>query len=251
MKSLCAYVINLDRAPERWAAMQEVFKETNIVPVRVAAIDGKKLSLPLLDFDVKGFQRWHGRQVNTYEVGCYLSHLKALQTFLESNQEHALIAEDDLCLETGFGEMLEASFKNASHWNILRLTGLHEGKPIPIAALTDDYSLCVQMVRQKGAGAYLIDRKAASIFINKLSPMWLPWDHAFDREWFFGLKALTIKPFPISQTEEKFESSIQGNAQPKLAPWKRWLTTYPYQATNEVARWLYRGRAAIRLSKLC
>lgn len=245
MKQLHAYIINLDRAPERWVAMEQVFKGTTIVPVRVAAVDGRTLSLRQSDFDAARFQRWHGRFINIYEVACYLSHLKALQTFLESGEEHALIAEDDLLLESGFCNMLEAVFKNPSRWNLLRLTGLNKGRAIPVGRLTDQYSLCVQLARQKGAGAYLVDRKAASVFINKLSPMWLPWDHAFDREWFFGLNALSVIPFPISQTTERFPSTIQKNSQPKLVFWRRWLTTYPYQIFNEVARWICRGGAIL------
>ncbi|HLB34656.1 MAG: hypothetical protein A3F67_02805 [Verrucomicrobia bacterium RIFCSPHIGHO2_12_FULL_41_10] len=236
-----AYIINLDRAPERWAHMKQSFETTKIEPCRVSAVDGKELSLPCNDFDERRFHLFHGRATNIYEVACYLSHIKAMNTFLETQEEYGLICEDDVFLKPDFELLLEEAIKASSSWNILRLTGLHPGKPLVVKKLTDAYELTVQMGRLKGAGAYLIDRKAAQVLVKKLLPMWLPWDHAIDREWFFGLRALSVKPFPISQTEEQFQSAIQGNSKPKLSSWRRYLTTYPYQAMNELSRWCFRA----------
>jgi glycosyl transferase family 25 len=241
MKPLHAYVINLDRAPERWAHIERSFAKKNFSLIRVPAIDGKNLTLPSADFDAKGFERFHGRVLNIFELACSLSHLKALRAFLASNEDHAMICEDDIFFDDQLEAILSGALNYSSSWNILRLTGLsNAGLATPVQKLIGDYSLCVEFGRLKGGAAYLIDRKAAAIFLQKLLPMWLPWDHAFDREWFFRLRALSIRPFPISQTDEKFSSAIQKNSQPKLSRWKRYLTTYPYQAFNEVSRWLFR-----------
>ncbi|MBX9742781.1 MAG: glycosyltransferase family 25 protein [Chthoniobacterales bacterium] len=245
MNQLHAYVINLDRAHERWAFVEESFATTHLIVHRIPAIDGRTLTLASPDFHAKKFQLLHGRLPNIYELACSLSHLKALQTFLESGQEHALICEDDLVLQPELEEILAGALKYASAWNILRLTGLKSGAAIAVCKLTTYYSLCVQMNRLKGGGAYLLDRKAAEIFVKKLYPMWLPWDHAFDREWVYGLKALSVLPFPISQTKERFPSTIQTNSKPKLPTWQRVLTTYPYQALNELQRYFFRGKAVL------
>lgn len=241
MTSCRAYIINLDRASERWEHISRTFSEAGIPMTRVSAVDGKQLVLPHPDFDEKKFRCFHGRGINIFELACSLSHLKALQVFLESNNEFALICEDDLFLREGCREVLEAALKNSSLWNILRLTGLRSGKFFRVKHLSSDYFLTLHFDRLKGGGAYLIDRKAASILARELLPLWLPWDHAFDREWVFGLKALAVAPFPISQTDEKFESTIQKASQPKLSTLRRCLTTYPYQAWNECSRWIARG----------
>lgn len=247
MQSWRAYIINLDRTPERWKHMSQAFKEAGIPAVHVPAIDGKKMKLPQPDLNGKKFHRYHGRNINVFEVACYLSHLKALQLFLESNDEIAMICEDDLFLKKECKEVVEAAIANASLWNILRLTGLRVGKACRIKPLTQSYFLTLHWGRLKGAGAYLIDRKAAAIFVRELLPMWLPWDHAMDREWNFGLKALAVAPYPISQIEEKFESAIQVLSQPKLSILRRSLTTYPYQAFNESLRWICRGSYFLKL----
>ena len=242
-----AYVINLESAPERWAHMQKAFEGTPFRLERVEAIPGRKLQLPIPEFDEQQFRRFHGRGVNIFEVACYLSHLKAVQAFLTSDESHAMICEDDLYPKPGIDPVLAGLMKTSFAWNVARLTGLSPGTPVKIASLADGHALNVQFGRLKGCGAYIIDRKAAERFVSGLLPMWLPWDHAADREWTLGLKAVSVSPFPISQTEETFVSAIQGNSQPRLSAGERWRTTYPYQIGNEFSRWIHRGIHAASL----
>jgi glycosyl transferase, family 25 len=157
-----------------------------------------------------------------------------------------LIGEDDLVLRPAFDAVLEAALQYSRHWNILRLTGLSPGHPAKVARLVGSYSLCISLGRLKGAGAYVIDRAAATALLAGLLPMRLPYDHAFDREWLLGLRAAYISPFPASQTESDFLSSVQPGTYPKLSLTRRCLTTYPYQACNEITRWLFRALSYIR-----
>ena len=242
-----AFVINLESETERWLHMQEVFSGTPFQVQRVAAISGATLQLPSPEFDQERFRRSHGRGVNIYEVACYMIHIKAIRAFLETSESHAMICEDDLHPKQEMTTLLPILMKTAFAWNIARLTGLSEGTPCKVVSLSRGYSLNVQLGRLKGCGAYILDRKAAVAFVKGLLPMWLPWDHAADREWPLGLNAVSVSPFPISQTEEKFTSAIQGNSQPRLSSEIRWLTTYPYQISNEFSRWMHRGTYALGL----
>ncbi|MFZ4116306.1 MAG: glycosyltransferase family 25 protein [Chthoniobacterales bacterium] len=245
MSSIHAYIINLDRDPSRWKHIQEAFQGTSLQLFRVSAVDGNRLILPSAEFDTHRFRRLHGRAVNIYEIACYLSHMKAIQAFLKTEEEYALICEDDIFVESGLENAITAALEEKDSWNILRLTALCPGHPVVLKKITKDYSLSLQFGRMKGAGAYIVDRKAANAFMKHLLPMWLPWDHAFDREWFFGLKALGVTPFPISQTREHFPSTIQKNSQAKLSTFQRCCTTYPYQAFNEISRYLFRLGALV------
>ena len=242
-----AYVINLDSAAERWAHMQEAFAGTPFQVERVPAVSGKDLQLPIPEFDEEKFRRFHGRGTNIFEVACYLSHLKAMRAFLATGESHALICEDDLHPTPDAARVIARLMETSRFWNIARVTGLSAGTPWKIASLGDGYALNVQVGRLKGCGAYIVDRKAAATLVEGLLPMWLPWDHAADREWPFGLGAVSVSPFPISQTEEVFSSAIQGNAQPRLPTKQRWRSTYPYQIANEVSRWIHRGGRAVYL----
>lgn len=239
-----AYVINLDAVPERWEHMQRAFGGTPFSVVRVSAVSGRELRLPIPEFDEEKFRRRHGRFTNIFEVACYLSHIKAMKAFLESGESHAMICEDDLYPKQGLGNLVQTLLKHQDGWNMVRLAGLKLGKPLRVADLGGGYSFTVPFHRFKGTGAYLIDRKGADALVRGLMPMWLPYDHALDREWVYGLRIASVSPFPISQTEEEFDSDIQGNAQQRLSKSIRWRWTYPYQIQNEVSRWVARGTQA-------
>jgi glycosyl transferase family 25 len=236
-----AYVINMDSASDRWKAIEETFAPTRIALVRVPAVDRRALTFPHPGYAEHLYHWFHGRESNPFEVGCYLSHIAACRTFLATEEMHALICEDDITLGPDFEAMLDAAMAHAKRWNVLRLTGLSEGVPLTVRPLNAGRRLCISLGRLKGAGVYVVDRAAAAAFVEKLLPMRLPWDHAFDREWFCGLRAAYVLPFPASQTERGFRSSIQKGGKRKLLKLQRWLGTYPYQIVNELTRWVARG----------
>lgn len=241
-----AFIINLDAATDRWKAIAERFARTRIPAVRVPAVDGAALELPIAGFHERRFQLLHGRATNVREIGCYLSHVAAMRAFLETDDAHGLICEDDIVPGADFDEVIERAVEHSQRWNVLRVTGLGEGTPLKVRRLCGDFHLCISLGRVKGAGAYVVDRAAAKVFVDRLLPMWLPFDHAVDREWHFGLRAAYVLPFPCSQTEAGFRSSIQTGKTGKTRSRHRWVTTYPYQAGNEITRWLFRSWSWLR-----
>ncbi len=236
-----AYIINLDSATDRWASVGKSFAGTQFTIHRVSGVNGHALRLPIPEYSEKLYRWFHGRPTSPGHVGCYLSHVKAMREFLTSDDAHALIAEDDLILEPDFEAAIDEAMNYTRSWNVLRLTGLSAGKPAVIGKLSGKYELCIGFGRLKGTGAYVVDRRAAEALVEGLIPMRLPIDHAMDREWCFGLSAAYISPFPASQTETGFKSSIQIGKSLKLPSLRRYLTTYPYQVFNELSRWLFRG----------
>lgn len=247
-----AYIINLESASDRWKHTEEAFAATKLELVRVPAVDGLALQLPAGNYAESRFRRFHGRETNPFEIACYWSHVAALRAFLSTGDPYGLIGEDDIVLRPEFEMVLARAMQCARFWNILRLTGLSDEPGIEVARLCDGYALSVRVTRLKGAGAYLVDRKAAAAFVRGLLPMWLPYDHALDREWWFGLAAAGISPFPVSQTKKRFASSIQGNSKPRLSEGRRWAGTYLYQAGHEIARWVFRLAYAGSLkARLC
>ncbi len=238
---MLAYVINLPSAKERWAWIERSFSATGLTLQRVPAVDGNACQLPHPDFAEKTFHRIHGRTTNLGELGCYLSHVTAMRAFLTTHETHALICEDDIELSAEFGEVLDRAMAFARYWNLLRVTGLKPGMSAKVAQLDGTHALHVNFQRLKGTGAYVVDRKAAEQLSKHLLPMKLPYDHALDREWVYGLRALTVLPFPIDQTGRLFRSSIQNRKAGKLPTARRVLFTYPYQVWNELCRWTFRG----------
>jgi len=89
------YCINLDDKVDRWESVESQFKYWEIENyTRVSAHDGR-------EDDLGGILK--GRypdNMNSGEVGCVTSHLKALKEFLNSGEQCALIMEDDCDINT-------------------------------------------------------------------------------------------------------------------------------------------------------
>ena len=90
------YCINLDDKPERWEFMETQFKYWEIENYeRISAHDGREDDLSDI---LKGK---YPDNMNSGEVGCVTSHLKAIKHWMEtSDAPCALIMEDDCDLET-------------------------------------------------------------------------------------------------------------------------------------------------------
>lgn len=102
-------LINLDRSQDRLEAARENLAQAGIAFERLPAVDGRgadPLSFP--EYDPKLAQRFYGRGLTSGEIGCYLSHLKAVERFLASDARLCLVLEDDMTLPEGAGRALAA-----------------------------------------------------------------------------------------------------------------------------------------------
>jgi len=242
MLGLC---LNLDHATDRWEYTRENFAKQNIQLQRVSAVVGNELPFPIPEHDAEVYLRWHGKRTVPAEVGCFLSHIKAMHLFLDSEESFALICEDDVSPVNNLEEILTNALGFQDHWDILRLSGFHDAKPQPIAQLKHSHSLCVNLKFLAGTGAYLINRHAASILSERLLPMFLPYDHALDREWLWGLKSLCVNPLPIDQGDHDFSTQIQTRN--SKAPWyQRYWTVAPFRVKTKWMRFIHRGSTLIR-----
>lgn len=114
---LSAYVINLDRSPDRLRAMSMQLDALAVRWKRVAAIDGAaRGALPWADYDTRVYERSVGKGTNLGEVACYFSHLRALNMFLDDGHDFGLILEDDGVIDPNICDVLEdaMSWKNCA-----------------------------------------------------------------------------------------------------------------------------------------
>jgi len=245
------YVINLDRSPERLQTFIQSFGSTGLEIVRVSAVDGSELALPHPDYDDRRYRLYQGRRVTSMGIiGCYFSHINALRQFLESDEETALICEDDVSAKPELPQVLREVLSLRKHWDFLRLNCEFTTKNmpvyIPIKKLGFGYRLTVPTYYMPGAGAYLVNRKAAERMIKFLLPMYLPWDHAFEQNWRMGLTTMMVVPFPIELNEHKSHSVIGavdglagGSRHDRLPFLQRYLLSpmLPYRGLMTCQRW--------------
>lgn len=96
------FVINLDSSIDRWNAIEKRLNSLNISAKRISAVDGRKksdaeISSILYPMDYK-YRYLFPRLLSKAEVGCFLSHRKCWQKLVESDEDWALIMEDDLII---------------------------------------------------------------------------------------------------------------------------------------------------------
>jgi glycosyl transferase family 25 len=241
-----AYLINLESAATRREKATKSLQDAGFTVELVKAINGKLIDPKTAPYNEKAYKLAHGKTTNLGEIGCYLSHLKAIQTFLENNEPYALIAEDDAKAHLETHKVVEEALSLKNNIDILRLSSVHRGTPLKIRKLSHGFKLTACLTRQTGAGAYVVSRKAAQKLIDKLLPMFLPYDHALDREWFYGMNSAFITPSPINQHTDT-DTQIKATSNYKLPFLKRYISVFPFRAYNEITRFFCRISSLIKL----
>ena len=245
------YVLNLDRSPERLNDFMQSFAPTGLEIVRIAAVDGNELTLPHPDYDERRYRLYHGKRTSNGVIGCYSSHIKALRQFLESNEETALICEDDVSAKPELPLVLDEVLTFKEHWDlvrcagyrapVMRISGWRIPMYVPVRKLVSGYHLSVPVYYTEGAVTYLVNRKAAEKIIAFSLPMYLPYDHALDQNWRMDLTAMLITPFPIVLNDHNSRSMIQERSMPKekLPFLQRYLFSplLPYRGLMTCQRW--------------
>lgn len=117
------YLINLKRSPDRLARMQYEFRKNNISGVeRIDAVDGQNLNHKSY-IATNRFKR----NMVAGEFACYLSHIKALQKFLEEEVDFVVILEDDISIASDFNLVVMKAINSYSElpenkrWDVLKL----------------------------------------------------------------------------------------------------------------------------------
>ena len=106
-----AFLINLEKAKDRLNSCDQEFKKVGLDYVLVKAVDGEENYPSKKEFSRLFYTLKHGKRVNPREVACYQSHIKALELFLKTSEEYALICEDDIEFSDAFVDVLKLSLK--------------------------------------------------------------------------------------------------------------------------------------------
>lgn len=229
--TVAAYLINLDRSRDRLAAIAPQLDTLALPWQRIQAVDGRALGdPPWPEFDASFFARRWGKAPNPGAYGCYMSHYRAMQAFLDEGADIGLIVEDDAVLGPDLREAIDDAIGCRQQWDVAKLGGYHWGWPAKVADLGAGRCLVAFLQRQTGSVAYLLNRRAAKSYVAGLLPMRVPFDHELDKAWRYRMRVRGIRPFPISISG--LPSTI-GNG--RSAPGAR-LGRLLYKSGNEVRR---------------
>ena len=222
MPDIRSYVINLDRAPERMAAMEAQFQALGLPYERIAAVDAAtvteamvaSVTAPRLGALFKGMPGYRQRttsgpaiywpEVGRYfvagEIACYLSHAHALQEFVDSGARAALIFEDDAEIDADIAAVIEVIDRLPPRARIVKLEGIQASYETnyPVARI-GERSIMMMLKPSTGAAGYYINRAGAEQILPRLFPIREPFDAFLRQYWSHGVEVLETRPFPVRQ----------------------------------------------------
>ena len=195
-------VINLDRSPERLRSIDRGLREAGIAYERLPAVDGRQLDLDrdpkvLRVIDRRGWMKHHHRNPTPADIGCYLSHLAALERFLAQPKGLGLIFEDDAEIAAEFLAMTWPALDDAEAWDILKLHARHPGPLIRRRIYAGAPALCSFVTRHAGATAYMISKEAAGRMLAHMIPAVKMNDWAYDEGHKMSLRVRTLATCPV------------------------------------------------------
>lgn len=167
--------------------------------------------------------RGRTKPLSPSELGCTLSHLSALNSFLETTDEYALIFEDDAIIPENMSlDKLESEIKKIE-WTentLLSLGGIQMKECLKIRGKIKDYKLLGQKIlevvpdfyhRVNYAVAYIVDREMAKNLIEYHQPIRKAddWSYLFD----FNNKSNILMTYLVEHPEiEAGETNLQLSA---------------------------------------
>jgi len=242
---LDCYIINLDRAADRWKNVSEKFSSLGFNVIRFSAIDGQMLQVPHPDFSAWKYFFYYGRPAVPTKIACYFSHIEVLKAFLETDRDHAMICEDDIFPQPECLDVVRNAMRYSDSWDLLRLNGIKPTRGFDFIDLLHGYHLCCDLKTASGNGAKIVNRRAAEIIVNKCLPMRLPHDVTLFYDWPIGIREMTVQPFPILLNETLCTNSTIGT-EPRYPLWHpatlRHFISLPYRVCSRTTR---------KISRIC
>ena len=230
-------MINLDRDVERMASLAGSLAARGLAFTRVPAVLGKDVPdwEGLVDADA-----YSGRNRNLMpragEVGCYLSHLKAMETFLATDTAWCVILEDDVAVRPECVEVLSALGRE-DDWDLVKLFCFHSGLPVRKRALTPTHHLVVHLTRTSSSAAYAVNRRAAGTLLRTMLPITEQVDHALERPWETGLRVRGVRPLPVALAPVAAPTTIgYDDRGDRSLPFGRAISLFHSRAVKEVRR---------------
>ncbi len=125
MNTLSIYAISLPNSAERRRCLAIELEKLGLPYSIIDAIDGNKLSLEQLrKVCPRELSLRVERALSPSEVGCSLSHRAALQSFLNSKYQYALILEDDAVPASNASELISLLLEGAPGFDIYKIGSL-------------------------------------------------------------------------------------------------------------------------------
>lgn len=179
-QAIPAYVINLDRRPDRLERIGAHLAERGVAFIRQSACDARSAT----EAEIAQVVRAHGPlgQLGLGDRACTVSHTRAWSAFLDSDATHALFLEDDIFLAADITDLLSDTAWIPPECNAVKLEKFNDG--ISRVLLAPEIgrtplgrALHPMRSRHLGGGAYILTRDGARLALAHRGRYRVPIDH--------------------------------------------------------------------------
>jgi len=212
MRGYHVYVINLDRSQDRLAQFQAQARALNLPFTKVPAVDGSHPAFSYQPAKAPGAASRYAEPGYKYyralvaeEVGCHLSHIKALETFLADGFDYGVVLEDDAVFADGFIDKLSRILdrhKENHCWDVLKLHGSKKGLAV-IEVISDGLCLVEHCSVPGGSFGTAWTRPGAERFLRAHQEHLVgrPIDVDIRYPWEYDATVLTVRPPLVSHED--------------------------------------------------
>lgn len=183
-----AYLINLDRRPDRLKLMSAKLNEMGLSFVRVPAFDGMAYAVSV--------KKWE-YSLRPAEFGCLMSHVHCLTMIANGNDEYGIVLEDDLIFSSDAGRYLTDTTWLPKKADVIKFEtcGMHVHVEKIISPKQGEVSYGRLKSDHLGAAGYIITKTAAQRLLTLLGGYDKPIDVAL-----FCLNGGFLNNFVVYQT---------------------------------------------------
>lgn len=240
---LPVWLINLPRDGERRTAMTRQLDALGSTYTVFDAVDGRAEEERLLaQADEAAYRRNMGSTLLPGKLGVYASHLAVWERLAASDDEVALILEDDVVFHDDFREAVETALKAHAHWDLIRFNCIRAKMPVTQGTV-GRYRVNAYVGPFTGNAAYLIKGEIAARLLPGLRPQTRALDHELNRFFLHDYRQRGLEPF-ASHPDDQNVSTITGVGFQKVRkfPWHQRLPHYRLKASNYFRRAAYLAR---------
>lgn len=161
------YVINLNRATDRLAAMQKKFSDLNLPFERIEAVDGRAMPNEQKHAFAQLRPRANGWLPGA--IGCFRSHYQAWTAIAEGSEAFGVVFEDDVHISSALPALLDGIGAHLDKFDVVRLEAtkhrvwLDRTKNFQIGGT----KLFEVKSETWGAGAYVLPKRAAQLLLSE------------------------------------------------------------------------------------
>ncbi|MBU0538234.1 MAG: glycosyltransferase family 25 protein [Gammaproteobacteria bacterium] len=186
----------------------------------------------------------HGKRLTNSELGCYLSHFRAVKHAYDEAYDYVCLIEDDVVIEPLFGEGLNALLDK--NLDMVRLMSLKLRRRKVLEPLVGEHYLVRQERGGLGTQSYLLSRMGMKKFLDYAGAIYEPIDKVFDHFFLFDLNVYAVEPhlaYELVGETSVVKRSAAVAAGPNVG---HWLAFHPVKLWFSLCRhfYLFRHRQA-------